>query len=127
MISTAALADPGAGAGTGATGMGDYLTWMQAVGLADEAPAAAPGWSAANTLLTIIAQAQQSPDGLSQASIIDAARALDAPAPLGRPGVVLRTNGGADPALIQSAQVIRWNAAAGRFDALGPVVTDFES
>ncbi len=77
--------------------MADYLTWMQAAGLGAEAPAAAPGWSAANTLVTILARAQQSSDGLSRASIIDAARALDDTAPLGRPGVVLRTDGDGRP------------------------------
>jgi branched-chain amino acid transport system substrate-binding protein len=123
VYSTAWLADTD----STVVGMADYLTWMQAAGLGAEAAAAAPGWSAASALVDILQQAQQSPAGLSQASIIEAARSLDVPAPLGRPGVVLRTNGAADPSPIQSAQVVRWNAVAARFDAVGPVVTVADS
>lgn len=127
VVSTSAFADAGAGADPNVAGMADYVTWMQAAGLADRAAAAAPGWSAGQALIDIVRTAQQSADGLSRASIMTAARALDIPAPLGRPGVVLRTDGSRDPDLIQSLQVVRWNAAAGRFDAVGPVVTSLES
>ena len=105
----------------------DYLAWMQGAGLADDAAAAVPGWSAGRALVEIIRAAQQSPGGLSRAALIDAARSVDATLPLGRPGVAMRTDGVADPDLVQSAQVVRWNAAAARFDAVGPVVTAQES
>ena len=126
VLSTSAFVDPDAGSDPQVVGLADYVTWMQGVGLADEAAAAVPGWSAGQALVDIVRQAQQSPDGLSQASLITAARHLDVPATLGRPGVVLRTDGRRDPALIQSMQVVRWSVASGRFEPVGPVVTTRE-
>lgn len=127
VISAAAFADPDAGTDPSVAGMADYVTWMQGAGLAGEASAAVPGWSAGQALVGIVRAAQQSPDGLSQASLITAARHLDVAATLGRPGVVLRTDGARDPAMIQSMQVVRWSASSGRFEPVGPVVTSRET
>ena len=112
-----------AGTDSSVDGMADYLTWMQGAGLGAEAPSATPGWSAGNALVAILQQAQQSPAGLSQASIIEAARSIDMPLALGRPDVVLRTDGATDPFAVQSMQVVRWDAASQTFDAVGPVDT----
>ncbi|MFT3855779.1 MAG: ABC transporter substrate-binding protein [Ilumatobacteraceae bacterium] len=127
VISASAFADPDAGTDPSDAGMADYVTWMQGAGLAGAASAAVPGWSAGQALVEIVRAAQQSPDGLSQASLITAARHLDVAAPLGRPGVVLRTDGARDPAMIQSMQVVRWSASSGRFEPIGPVVTSRET
>lgn len=127
VVSVSAFADPAAGADPAVPDLADYVTWMQGAGLGDETAAAVPGWSAGQSLVAVLRAAQTSDDGLSRASILDAARHLDSAAPLGRPGVVLRTDGSADPDVIQSGQVVRWNATAGRFDAVGPVVTDRET
>ncbi len=116
-----------AGTDSNVDGMADYLTWMQGAGLSAEAASAAPGWSAGNSLVAILQQAQQSSSGLTQASIIDAARSIDEPLSLGRPDVVLRTDGAADPWPVQSMQVVRWDAAAQAFVAVGPVNSSFES
>ncbi len=108
-------------------GVALYERWMTGAGLIAEAGAAEQGWTAGETLVAVIRQAMSAPGGLSRASIMDAARALDATPSLGRPGVRFRTNGAADPYLAQSLQVIRWTATARGFTEAGPVVTDFES
>jgi hypothetical protein len=77
--------------------------------------------------VAIVRQAMGAAGGLSRASIIDAARAVDVTPSLGRPGVRFRTNGAADPFLAESLQVIRWSSSARGFVEVGPVVTDFES
>jgi branched-chain amino acid transport system substrate-binding protein len=108
-------------------GVALYERWMTGAGLSAEAAAAEPGWTAGETLVAVIRQAMSAPGGLSRASIIEAARSLDATPSLGRPGVRFRTNGAADPYLAQSLQVIRWSSNARGFAEVGPVVTDFES
>lgn len=79
------------------------------------------------TLVAVIREAMAAPGGLSRASIIEAARAVDVVPSLGRRGVRLRTNGAVDAFLAESLQVIRWSSDARGFVEAGPLVTDFES
>ncbi len=127
VYSTSNLAGPGDPANADVPGVEAYTEWMTARGLAGEIPTAISGWTAAEALLAALRQAINSPGGLSRASIIDACRALDVVPTLGRPGVVLRTAGAADPFAAESAQVVRWDAQRRTFVAVGAVVTQFES
>lgn len=127
IYSTSNLVDIGNQANSSLPGVGTYATWMNGAGLNAEAAAAAPGWTAGETLVAIVRQAIAAPAGLSRVSIIEAARALDVTPTLGRPGVQFRTNGASDPFLAQSLQVIRWSAPARGFVEVGPLVTAFES
>ncbi|MEO5898666.1 MAG: ABC transporter substrate-binding protein [Ilumatobacteraceae bacterium] len=127
VYSTANLLDIGNQANASVPGVSQYETWMAGAGLTFEAEAATPGWTVGETLVAIIRQAMAAPGGLSRASIIEAARALDIVPSLGRTGVRFRTNGVGDPFLAQSLQVIRWSAPTRGFVEVGPVITDFES
>ncbi|MEO6158781.1 MAG: ABC transporter substrate-binding protein, partial [Ilumatobacteraceae bacterium] len=108
-------------------GVQAYRAWMSGSGLLAEVDEATRGWTAAETLVQTIRQAMAAAGGLSQVSLIEAARAIDFTPSLARPGVQYRTNGATDPFLAQSLQIMRWGATMARFTEVGPVITKFES
>ena len=50
---------------------------MEAEGLSDTVPTSAAGWTYAEVTVEILRRAAESPEGLTQASIINAARNFD--------------------------------------------------
>ncbi len=100
---------------------------MAAAGVTNGLAAAAEGWTAAEVTVAILGQAQRSSAGLTQASIIDAARNLSYTPTLARPGVQYTTNGLDDAFPAESLQVIRYDATAHVFSDIGPLVAQFES
>ena len=104
-----------------------YLAYAEKKGFLDVASTASAGWNTAETTVAIIKQAMESPEGLTRASIINAARNFTFTPSLGREGVVFKMNGTADSFLSQSLQVLRYNATSTLFEAVGDVITDFES
>ena len=52
----------------------EYIDYMDANGYGDIAATAAAGWTTAEVTVAIIKQAMESPEGLTRASIINAAR-----------------------------------------------------
>ncbi|MEI8240004.1 MAG: hypothetical protein WCI22_11335, partial [Actinomycetota bacterium] len=76
--------------------------------------------------VAILQQAQKSANGLTRASIIDAARNFTYTPMLSRAGVVLRSMGETDPFLSESLQVIQYDATKKVFNDVGQLITEFE-
>ena len=127
VYATAALVDLANQANAELPGVHEYEAWVTAAGLGAEAADAVEGWTVGEAFVAIVRQAMAAPGGLSRRALIEAARAVDLTPSLGRPGVQLRTNGVADPFLVESMQVIRWRSSTRGFVDVGPVVTAFES
>ena len=89
----------------------EYLAYMESQGLADIAATAAAGWTTAEVTVAIIKQAMESPEGLTRASIINAARNFEYTPMLAREGVVDTMNGADDPFLAESLQEAEKGAA----------------
>jgi len=104
----------------------EYLDYMASIGKTDIATTAAAGWGTAEVTVAILMQAQKSPDGLTRASIIDAARNFTYTPMLARDGVVLKMDGEKDPFLSESLQVLQYNATAKTFTDIGKLITQFE-
>jgi ABC-type branched-subunit amino acid transport system substrate-binding protein len=105
----------------------EYLDYMASIGKSDIAATAAAGWNVAEITVAIIKQAQASPDGLSRASIINAARNFTYTPMLARQGVVDKSMGEADPFLAESLQVLQYDAATATFTDIGSLITEFET
>jgi branched-chain amino acid transport system substrate-binding protein len=105
----------------------EYLDYMAAQGKSDIAATAAAGWTDAEVTIAIIKQAQESPEGLSRASIINAARHFEYTPMLAREGVKDKSMGEEDPFLSESLQVLQYAAATATFSDIGTLITEFES
>ena len=105
----------------------EYLDYMAAAGKSDIVTTATAGWSTAEVTVAIIKQAQASPEGLSRASIINAARNFTFTPSLARDGVVFKSMGEEDPFLAESLQVLQYTAATATFTNIGELITEFES
>jgi len=108
----------------------EYLAYMTGLGKADIAATATAGWTTAEVTVAILIQAQASPEGLTQASIVNAARNFTHTPSLGLPGVEFKMNGEEDPFLAESLIVRQYAVAAdgsGTFTDIGKLITDFES
>jgi ABC-type branched-subunit amino acid transport system substrate-binding protein len=104
-----------------------YIDYMTSVGKADIVAAAADGWTTGEVTVAILNQAATSADGLTRASIINAARNFQITPSLARKGVVNRSDGEDDPFLAQSLQVLQYDAQTATFADVGALITDFES
>jgi ABC-type branched-subunit amino acid transport system substrate-binding protein len=109
----------------------EYLAFMEAEGKAEIAATAVAGWTTGEITVAILAQAAASPEGLTRASIINAARNFEDTPTLAREGVVDRMNGEEDPFLAESLQVVQYkvgvDGAPGTFTNIGELITSFES
>lgn len=108
----------------------EYLDYMASVGKADVAATAGAGWTTAEVTVAMLIQAQASPDGLTRASIMNAARNFTFTPSLALPGVVLKMDGEKDPFLAESLIVRQYAVAAdgsGTFTDIGKLITKFES
>jgi len=112
----------------------EYLAYMESKGYGASATTGAAGWNTAEMTIAIIKQAMDSPEGLTRASIINAARNVEYTPMLAREGVLARSMGESDPFLFESLQVlqIKFDAAAEgdakiTFTDLGDLITEFES
>ena len=105
----------------------EFLAYMDDLGKGDTVATAAAGWHVAEVTIAIIKQAMESPEGLTRASIINAARNFTYTPGFARPGVVFKSIGEEDPFLAQSLQVVEYDADTATFTAIGDVITTFES
>jgi ABC-type branched-subunit amino acid transport system substrate-binding protein len=105
----------------------DYVDFMTAAGKEAIITTATAGWVTAEVTVAIIKQAQASPEGLSRASIINAARNFTYTPSLARDGVVFKSMGEEDPFLAESLQVLQYNATSKTFTNIGDLITQFES
>ncbi len=100
---------------------------MAAKGVSAVDSTAAVGWAAGRLTVAILVDAASSPQGLTRASIIDAARRYEGAPALARPGVIDTMHGTDDPVLAQSLQVLQYHAATGTFTDVGGPVTTYET
>jgi len=105
----------------------EYIDYMTSVNHGDIVSTAAAGWTIGEVTVAILMQAQKSPEGLTRASIINAARNFTYTPTLARPGVVDKMDGETDPFLAQSLQVLQYNATTATFTDIGKLITQFES
>jgi branched-chain amino acid transport system substrate-binding protein len=105
------VADP---AVSGAEPAASYIAEMEAQGLGDIITTGAAGWNAAEVTVAAIVAAAESPDGLTQASIINAARNLDFRPSLLRENLHNYTMNGVEDAFYsEDIQIIQFDAALG--------------
>ena len=105
----------------------EYIAYMDGLGKKDIIATAIAGWTAGEITVAILNQAAASPEGLTRASIINAARNFTLEPSLARPGVVDKMDGEADPFLAESLVVIQYNADTATFTDVGELITSFET
>jgi ABC-type branched-subunit amino acid transport system substrate-binding protein len=105
----------------------EYIEFMTAQGNKDIVTTASAGWHVAEVTVAILKQASESPEGLTRASIINAARNYSLVPSLAREGVVLTMNGEADAFQAESLQVVQYEFATGTFKDVGSLISEFES
>ena len=105
----------------------EYIAYMDSLGKKDIITTAVAGWHAAEITARIIKQAMESPEGLTRASIINAARNFDQVGSMTRDGVRLKMSGVDDQFIAESLQVIQYNAETKIFTDIGELITEFES
>jgi ABC-type branched-subunit amino acid transport system substrate-binding protein len=103
-----------------------YVAEMNAQGLGDIITTGGAGWNAAEVTVQILIDAAASPDGLTQASIINAARNLNFHPTLLREGQNYVMNGEDDAFYSEVIQVVQYSAENGIFTDVGEPF-DFES
>ncbi len=89
-------------------------------------PTAAAGWAVGELTAQILKQAATSPDGLTRASIIDAARNFNYHPTLARDGVQFVMNGEQDPYLNEEQQIVQYKASSKTYTDVGPLNKTFE-
>lgn len=104
-----------------------YLAYMESKGLTDFVTTATAGWTAAEVTVAALIQAQASPEGLTRASIINAARNMEFSPSLARIGVRFMTDGEADGFPAQSLQVLQYDSATQLWTEIGDLIIDYES
>ena len=105
----------------------EYIAYMEGLGRSDIATTAGAGWTAAEVTVAILKQAMESPEGLTRASIINAARNFEYVPMLVVDGVTFTMNGETDPYIAQSLVVRQYDAESATFTDVGELITDFES
>ena len=104
-----------------------YVDYMTAAGKGDIITTAAAGWTVGEVTVEILKQAAASPDGLTRASIINAARNFTFEPSLVRDGVVYKMSGEEDPFLVEAIQIVQYDQPNAIFKDIGPLVLDYES
>ena len=105
----------------------EYIDFMTAQGFGDIVTTAAAGWHTGEMTVAIIKQAAESPEGLTRASIINAARNFTYTPSLARDGVQAKSIGEEDAFLFESLTVLQYNATSATFTDVGKLIADFES
>jgi len=105
-----------------------YKEAMQAYGFAPDGdyPTAGAGWAVGELTAQILKQAATSPDGLTRASIINAARNFDYHPSLARDGVKFVMNGETDTYMNEQEQVVQYNASSKTYTDIGSLNTSYE-
>ncbi|MEX2294325.1 MAG: ABC transporter substrate-binding protein [Acidimicrobiales bacterium] len=105
-----------------------YKTEMANLGFAADGDfaTAGAGWTAGELTVEVLRQAAASEGGLTRASILEAARAMDYHFQLARDGINFITNGSQDAFGLESMQVVQYSAATKTYTDVGALVTAFE-
>ncbi|MEQ1786203.1 MAG: ABC transporter substrate-binding protein [Acidimicrobiales bacterium] len=106
----------------------DYKAAMIDLGFAADGDfaTAAAGWTGGELTVEILKAAAASDEGLTRASILNAARAIDYSFSLAREGVSYTMNGADDPYGLESLQVVQYDADTKTYTDIGELVTSFE-
>ncbi len=100
-----------------------YLEAFASTGsTADPGGIAVAGWLAADATIAVLKAAAESPEGLTRASIINAARNLDYKPPLLRGDLRFKMSGAEDAYYAEGTQVVQWSAADKVFKDVGDVI-----
>lgn len=127
LITSGNLVDLGDPANDSIPAVKEYKDFMAGLGKSDIVTTAGAGWTTGEVTVAILKQAAESPEGLTRASIINAARNFTFTPSLARPGVVDKMNGEEDPFLSQSLIVLQYDADTATFSDVGELITQFES
>jgi hypothetical protein len=105
-----------------------YRDALSGVGFAADGDfaTAGAGWTAGELAVEALRLASESPDGLTRASILNAARSLDYHFQLARDGVNFTLDGATDAYGLESLQVAQYSAATKTYTDVGSLVTEFE-
>lgn len=104
---------------TGNEGAAAYIAEMDNQGFGDIIATAAAGWNVGEVTVAVLQAAASSDTGLTQASIIDAARNLNFHPSLLRDGMQYIMNGLDDAFYSEDVQVVQYDADAGYFTDVG--------
>ncbi|WP_162942515.1 ABC transporter substrate-binding protein [Desertimonas flava] len=104
----------------------EYIALMNAAGLGDIITTGLAGWSFAETTVHQLQQAAASPDGLTRASIINAARNMNYHPMFALEGVNSITNGMDDTFQAETMYMTRWLASENHYEQTGAVY-DYET
>jgi ABC-type branched-subunit amino acid transport system substrate-binding protein len=87
---------------------------------------AAAGWTNAELAVETLRLAAESPDGVTRASILNAARSLDYHFGLARDGVNFKLDGAKDAFGLESMQVVQYDADTRTYTDVGDLITEYE-
>ena len=104
-----------------------YIDYMTNRGNGDIVTTAAAGWNIGEVTVEILRQAAESPEGLTQASIINTARNFDYAPALTREGVDYKMAGEEDAFYAEDIQIVQYDAATAHFVDVGELITTFRS
>jgi branched-chain amino acid transport system substrate-binding protein len=106
----------------------EYLEEMRRLGAPpnDDFATAAAGWTTGELTVEVLRRAAESDDGLTRASIINAARTLDYEFSLARDGISFTLNGAEDAYGFESMQVVQYDADTHTYADVGELITEFE-
>jgi ABC-type branched-subunit amino acid transport system substrate-binding protein len=105
----------------------EYIAFMEGLGKSDIITTAGAGWHTAEITVLILKQALESEEGLTRASIINAARNFDQVGMLTRDGVRMKMSGLVDQFIAESLQVVQYDATTKLFTDIGSLITLYES
>ena len=105
----------------------EYIEYMNGLGKGDLVTTAAAGWTTGEITVAVLKQAAESPEGLTRASIINAARDFTYTPTLAHDGVVDKSIGEEDPYLAETLQVLTYDADTATFTDVGELITEFET
>jgi ABC-type branched-subunit amino acid transport system substrate-binding protein len=84
------------------------------------------GWIVGELLVDLLNRAAEAEGGLTRASILNAARSLDYTPQLARDGVTFTLDGADDPYMVESMQVVQFDAESTTYTDIGDLITEFE-
>ena len=105
----------------------EYIAFMEGLGKSDIITTAGAGWHTAEITVLILKQALESEEGLTRASIINAARNFDQVGMLTRDGVRMKMSGLVDQFIAESLQVVQYDSTTKLFTDIGSLITLYES
>ena len=108
-------------------GVAEYLAYIESKGLTDTVPTSAAGWVVGEVTVEILRRAAESPEGLTQASIINTARNLDFEPSVVQEGIHYKMAGEQDSNYVEDVQIVQYDAAATVWNNVGELITEFAS